>query len=97
MRQLKLFNGRDWKCQGGRLYVAAYSAKDAIDLVNEAYRKLRGYTDRPDIRVVSVSELRTYWSKGCWGNSMDGVTPERGVWWGKEDGRGMALKPERIL
>jgi len=19
--------------------------------------------------------------RGCWGNSMDGVTPERGIWW----------------
>lgn len=98
MRKLKIFNGRDWDCRGGHLYIAAYSIQDAADLANEAYRKLNGYTDRPDITPTSAGEIRTYWSKGCWGNAMDGITPERGVWWVKKSyGPDASGKPERLI
>jgi len=97
MKKLKLFNGRDWEHRGGHLYVAAHSLQDASILISEAYCKVRGLVDRPDIRIMPTSYLREYWFKGCWGTDMDGITPERGVWWGKSNGHGMSEKPERIL
>jgi len=55
-------------CHG---YIAAYSRADAV-------RMIQDYLGRPGIGLDA--ELKTYWSMGCWGNSMDGVTPERGIW-----------------
>jgi hypothetical protein len=80
-KKLKLFNGR-WDGAKGRAYVAAYSNKDCVELLRQA-----GHT------IMSLYELNGWWSKGAWGNSMDGITPERGVWL-QRDGDG---KPERIL
>lgn len=95
MRKLKIFNGRDWHCRGS-LYIAAYSLKDAVDLVNAAYRKINGYEDRLDIHPTTICEAQKYWHKDCWGVPMNGVTPERGVWWTKEK-FGQESKPERII
>ncbi len=78
-RKLKIWNGRDWAAKG-MLYVAAYSVQDAVDLVNAAYRKLKGYENRPDIGVSSVHEVRKYWAPNCWGDRMAGIPVERGVW-----------------
>jgi len=95
MKKLKLFNGRDWDCCGGHLYVAAYSIKDAAELASAAYRKIKGLENRPDIKMTTISEINVYWHKGCWGNNMNGISPERGVWWTeKEYG---TPKPVRIL
>jgi hypothetical protein len=69
-KTLKIWNGRDWKAQG-HIYVAAYSKKQALELV----RKAAGYEG-----ACSMHEINVYWSAGCWGNSMDGITPEVGVW-----------------
>jgi len=96
-RKLKIWNGRDWDCRGGHLFVCAYSVKDAVDLSNQAYRKIKGLESREDIRVTTAGEIKTYWSAGCWGLDMKGVVPERGMWWGKPNGMGMYEKPERIL
>lgn len=83
MKTLKLWNGGDWKARHGHLYVAAYSVKEACELCREAYRKVR--PDAPeDYYPITTHELNVYFNKGCWGNPMDGVTPERGVWWSKE-------------
>jgi len=97
MKKLKLFNGRDWECRGGHLYVAAYSTKDAAELASAAYRKIKGYEDRPDIEATSVHEVRTYWNKGCWGNPMEGVVPERGVWWTPKEYGPSAQPIRRII
>lgn len=92
MKKLKLFNGRDLDGEG-LLYVAAYSQKDAIDLLNQAYRNGRKLEDRLDVHPYTLREIQIYWNKGHWGNTMDGITPERGVWrdgkWGKT--------PKRLL
>jgi hypothetical protein len=32
-----------------------------------------------------LNEINVYFSKGCWGNVMEGITPERGAW--VEDGK----------
>ena len=88
MRKLKLWNGRPYsvlrKCEVGRdswhVYIAAYSAEDARRLCGEL-----------GLTTPSTSELRDYFGK-CWGNAMDGITPERGVW----KVLGYHGKPERI-
>ena len=97
MKALKLFNGGDWDHRGGHLFIAAHSVKDCVDLVNSAYRKLKGYEDRLDIKICSVNEVNKYYHKDCWGNSMDNVTPDRGVWWAKDNGAGRHGKPERVI
>ena len=97
MKKLKLFNGGDWDHRGGHLYVAAHSWQDVSDLISEAYCKVQGREKCLDIRLMPVHYLRVYWSKDCWGNAMDGITPERGVWWGKSNGRGNSEKVERII
>lgn len=100
MKKLKLFNGRDWECRGGHLYVAAYSVRDAAELSSAAYRKTIGLEDRLDIVKTSISEVNVYWHKGCWGSSMEGINPERGVWWVRKNyGQGTVEEktPMRIL
>jgi len=99
-KKLKLWNGRGW---GGRrydadgnyiddptgkqycdhLYVCAYSRTHAIRLVNQA----SGH------ETVNQHEAKNYWSEGCWGNTMEGITPEVGVW----TTQGYHDKPKRIL
>jgi hypothetical protein len=52
-------------------YVAAYSRADARRIIAQYCGR-----EPPD------SELRGYWSHGAWGNPMNGITPERGLWIG---------------
>ena len=66
-RYLKLWNGRWFKNQ--HLYIAAYSQKDAVSLVGQIFPKAR----------FTLHEIQVYFSS-CWGNSMEGIKPERGVW-----------------
>jgi hypothetical protein len=90
-KQLKLWNGRcygvvprnQWKRDGhvGHVYVAAYSANDVRRLCREL-----GLGD------PGAHEIKVYWNKGSWGNSMAGITPERGVW----IGYGPRDKPTRL-
>lgn len=82
-RELKLWNGRgncllksgDPMWDGFRNnayahgYVAAYSRSDARRVIAE-------YCGRDP----GDAELRVYWNSGCWGNPMDGIAPERGLW-----------------
>ena len=67
-KTLRLWNGR-WKDRG-RVYVAAYTRADAGRLLSQAAGAELPAIDR---------EIRDYFSE-CWGNTMDGITPERGVW-----------------
>lgn len=89
--KLKIWNGRaygvlpnkDWKrgFDTAHIYACAHSVSDLQRLCLEL-----------GLHKVSASEIRTYWSP-CWGNSMDGIKPERGIWvaYGYND------KPKRIL
>ena len=61
--------------------VCAYSRADARRVIAE-------YTGA----VPSDNEIKEYWSD-CWGNSMDGIEPERGFWVEFTDG----AKPERLV
>ena len=75
MKQLKLWNGRpygvlpsgQWK--GTHIYVAAYSVADVQRLCGEL-----------GLSIPSRNEISVYWSTGCWGNAMEGIAVERGVW-----------------
>jgi hypothetical protein len=87
-KKLKLWNGRLYhydKANGKYLghkdpfksklamwthcYVCATSEKQIVEM----FLKI-------GIHGVTLNEIRVYWSKGCWGNPMDGVTPEIGIW-----------------
>jgi hypothetical protein len=70
-KQLKIWNGRGHgKTYGrGHIYVAAYSRKQAAELVSRACFG----DERPDI--VSSNEIKVYYSADCWGNPMDGIVP----------------------
>jgi hypothetical protein len=53
------------------MYACAASRADLCRMIAEwtdaASRSLNGY-------------IRDYWSEGAWGDSMTGITPERGLW-----------------
>jgi hypothetical protein len=68
-KQLKLWNGRSHghKYKRHHVYVAAYSMKQAAQLVSIAcYGE-----ERPNL--VSTSEIAVYYSKGSWGDKMNGI------------------------
>jgi len=86
MKKLKIWNGRGWGTQKydkdgnfvsdpigikscDHAYVCAYSRAHAVRLINQVV----GW------QCVSDNELKNYWSEGCWGNTMEGITPEIGV------------------
>lgn len=82
-RELKIWNGRGCCChksedpawlgirpsQGGTVYAAAYSRADLRRLIAE-------YCGRDP----GEAEIRDYWHSDAWGDAMDGITPERGIW-----------------
>ena len=93
MKKLRLYNGGDWDHRGGHLYIAAYSVKDAVAITNEAHGKVR-----KNPHGMTEYWFNTYFYKGAWGRRMDGIVPERGVWWVRQDyGPGCKEKPERLL
>jgi hypothetical protein len=69
-RELKLWNGRHPNGRGS-VYAAGYTKKQVIEMLELAY---------PTGGNINSwnRELDIYWSK-CWGNSMDGITPEVGA------------------
>jgi hypothetical protein len=72
MKKIKILNGR-WQNCLGHAYVGCYSYKQAIELLKQA-----GY------QFITMSEINVYWSKGCWGNAMNGIEPQIGVWFQSE-------------
>jgi len=65
-KKLKLWNGRGHGYVYGKysLSVAAYSQKQAAELINQAC----------NVKYVNTSEIRDFYSS-CWGNSMQGIEP----------------------
>lgn len=64
-KTLKLFNGRGHgKYNNGYLYVAAYSIAECVRLINESCDA-----------YINANEINVYFSKGLWGNAMDGIIP----------------------
>jgi hypothetical protein len=72
-RVLKIWNGRCTEnLRGTHLFLAAYSQADACRMLSELYPRLNpSQWNR---------EMTIYFNKNCWGNTMEGITPERGVW-----------------
>ncbi|MNJ55982.1 hypothetical protein D3C77_515080 [compost metagenome] len=83
-RVLKVWNGRSYYCHNrndpkwegacpgrtsGHVYAAAYSRADLRRMITE-------YAGLP----ISDYELKVYWSEGNWGDEMEGIAPERGLW-----------------
>jgi hypothetical protein len=65
MKTLKIWNGRGHrKYYNYHIYVAAYTIKQAVELINTACDSW-----------ITSREIAVYYSKGCWGNSMDGIIP----------------------
>lgn len=63
-KQIKIWNGRAPGNNRGHIYVAAFSKKQAVDIINIAFGS-----------YITDHEINVYYSKGSWGNSMDGITP----------------------
>ena len=100
MKTIKLFNGSDWYHRGGHLYVGAYSVADAARLLHEAHGVAMGrYLEIGKLDIGRNTRwINTYFGKDCWGDAMDGIKPERGVWWGKGLAGGHCEdKPRRLL
>jgi hypothetical protein len=72
-KTIKIWNGTDFNNRGGRIYIAAYTLKQAIEMVNKAFGKNErsGYT---------YAIAKRYWVENCWGNPMNGILPAVGVW-----------------
>lgn len=69
MKKIKIFNG-SWGGTG-HAYVGAYTQKQAVELLNKV----------PDGQGrMTLRELTIYWHKNCWGNAMNGIEPQVGVW-----------------
>jgi hypothetical protein len=71
-KKLKFWNGRghgEWMKQ--HFYIAAYSQADAALLLSAA----------TGINVSWKTEISKFYVQ-CWGDIMDGITPERGLWVG---------------
>jgi len=95
-KKLKIWNGRGWGranygknyeklptpisqwCE--RIYICATSKAEALRICEAV-----GHP-------ISMHEINEYWSAGCWGNSMDGIEPEVGLW-GTQD---YSSKPVRL-
>jgi hypothetical protein len=80
---LRIWNGRG-HCGWWHLYVCAKSMADA----NRLLQKIEGCE-----HMSFLNELRVYCSPNCWGNPMEGIEPERGVW----GQRNRNDKPEKIV
>jgi len=75
-KPLQIWNGRGFSRWVGEahehydhVFVCAHSVADAVRVLKEA-----GYRD------ISRHEINVYYAEGCWGTTMEGITPERGVW-----------------
>jgi hypothetical protein len=70
-KKLKIWNGRGHGKTYGRgyIYVAAYSRKQAAELVSMAC-----FGDE-NPHVISTNEIKVYYHADCWGNPMNGITP----------------------
>ncbi|MDD5013521.1 MAG: hypothetical protein PHW73_00280 [Atribacterota bacterium] len=67
MKTLKIWNGRGHnKYQGYHLFVAAYSVRQAAEIVGIACGLMSS---------IGVWEINNYYCKGLWGMSMQDIIP----------------------
>lgn len=92
-KPLLIWNGRGHQSDLGErirwdhLYVCARSRAEASRLMAKALGRPKD--------TSFLSELKNYYSFGCWGNRMTGITPEVGVWGARDHCD--TTKPERII
>lgn len=89
-KKLKIWNGRGHgrTYDRGHIYVAAYSRKQAAELVSRAC-----YGDEhPDL--VSTNEIKVYYHADAWGTSMNGITPTEPCVYATKEHFGT---PERVI
>lgn len=91
-RALKIWNGRvhGSKYERHHAYVAAYSLKQAAELLSMAFFG----SDYKDL--ISTFEISKYYSKGAWGKKMDGIIPTEPCVY-LNDGRVPDSKPFRVV
>jgi len=70
-RTLKIWNVRvhGHKYQRHHAYVAAYSMKQAAEMLSMAFYG----SEHKDL--ISINEISKYYHKGAWGNDMNGIEP----------------------
>jgi len=92
-KPLKIWNGRAHgsKWDRGHFYVCATSRRHAARLLCLA--AFPTASENPALVGQMDRELRDYYSPDCWGNSMEGITPEVGVWATKH----FTDKPQKIV
>lgn len=78
--KLKLFNVNEYRGRG-HYYIAANSIGDCATLMSQA--TTLHYTP---------NDVRTIFNKNCWGRSMDGIKPVRGVWFQKNNSQDPPVK-----
>ena len=101
-KQLKLWNVRGWGRQDYDgpnihhyvypraaciIFICANSRAHAARIMAEHLPVFSGFKDEPG---SATHELKVYGCEGCWGNSMEDVEPEVGIWVGV----GRENKPE---
>ena len=86
-REIKIWNGGGVGRQE-YLFIGAYSKSDACRMLTELYP------------YMNINQWRykmdVYFSDGCWGNAMNGIIPERGIWLVQNEYTVEQTKPERI-
>ena len=89
-RKLKVWNGRPYGVLPKSKWTRGHDAA-TVYACARSVNDLRDLCLSLGLIAPSAGEVRDYWSP-CWGNSMDGVEPERGVW----IAYGYSAKPERV-
>ena len=89
-KTLKIWNGRGHgKFNNGSIYVAAYTKKQAAELVSKACYG----DDAPN--VINVREISEYYNEGSWGNEMNNIDPTEPCVYASEKLYGE--KPKKII
>jgi hypothetical protein len=70
-KKIIIMNGRWFNHNKSQhIYIGAHSIADACRICEQISGRKRGWR----------REINVYFAKGCWGNSMNGIEPERGAW-----------------
>ncbi len=95
MDRLKLWNGRGFGGIG-HIYVCATSRQHAARLYCEASQLIWKTIGEIHPRTVAnaANEIRDYFSSDCWGNAMEGIDAEIGLWYSGATDR---EKPVKII
>ena len=98
MKKIKLYNGlligKFSDPQKGNFrvefhaYVGAYSVRHAVEMINQKSCEL--------FMNVTINYVSKYWNK-CWGDSMNGIEPQIGLWIRKNNIYNNNIPVKRII